>query len=369
MWKIMHHYGLSPKLIALLENLYKRAESAVIVGQDITDWFKQTVGVRQGCIVSPDLFNLYLEHVLRVALSSLNDAENNNYDDGEDEHRDNAGASIGGRRVNNLRFADDIALISTTLQEAQKLLDKVSLTSDRYGQEISQAKTEWMRARPKAEAIRKELIKLNGEPLKQVETFKYLGANIAANGDCTQDIRIRTSTALRSMADLSKTWRGRGVSIATKMRLYRALIQPIALYGCETWTLTEQAEKKLLVFEMSALRTILGVRRLDKIRNEEIRSRVGCTTTLVQLIYGRQHKWLGHVLRMDDARIAKTVLQGKVQGTRRRGKPRTTWASASEERSGMSLHQATELAQNRGEWRAFGQIVGAHVRPTRLKKK
>ena len=89
MWKIMHHYGLSPKLIALLENLYKRAESAVIVGQDITDWFKQTVGVRQGCIVSPDLFNLYLEHILRVALSSLSEAENNNKD-GEDEHRDSA---------------------------------------------------------------------------------------------------------------------------------------------------------------------------------------------------------------------------------------------------------------------------------------
>ena len=66
------------------------------------------------------------------------------------------------------------------------------------------------------------------------------------------------------------------------MRLYRALIQPIALYGCETWTLTATIEKKLLTFEMAALRTILGVRKLDKIRNDEIRKIVGCANTILQ---------------------------------------------------------------------------------------
>ena len=71
MWRIMENYGFKPKLIALLENLYKRIESAVIVDHDIFDWFKQTVGVRQSCIMSPDLFNLYLEHILRVALDGL----------------------------------------------------------------------------------------------------------------------------------------------------------------------------------------------------------------------------------------------------------------------------------------------------------
>ena len=96
------------------------------------------------------------------------------------------------------------------------------------------------------------------------------------------------------MADLSKTWKDRGVSTATKMRLYRALIQPIALYGCDTWILTATIEKKLLIFfEMAALRTILGVGKLDKIRNDEIRKIVGYANTLVQFVYARQHKWLG----------------------------------------------------------------------------
>ena len=72
------------------------------------------------------------------------------------------------------------------------------------------------------------------------------------------------------MAGLSKTWKGHGVRIPTKMRLYRALIQPIAIYGCEIWTFTA-------IFEIAALSTILGVRKLDKIRNDEICGRLYCT--------------------------------------------------------------------------------------------
>jgi hypothetical protein len=98
---------------------------------------------------------------------------------------------------------------------------------------------------------------------------------------------------------------------------------------------------------MSALRKILGVKRLDKIRNEYIRARTNCTKTIVQLVYERQHKWLGHVLKMNRARIAPTVLQGKVNGKRRVGNPRTTWLKAVEERTENSLYSSCELAQDR----------------------
>ena len=84
------------------------------------------------------------------------------------------------------------------------------------------------------------------------------------------------------MTNLNKTWKVRGLSTATKMRLYRALIQPIALFGCKTWAIAGTIEKKLLTFEMAALRTILGVRKLDKIRNDEIRKIVGCANTILQ---------------------------------------------------------------------------------------
>ena len=98
------------------------------------------------------------------------------------------------------------------------------------------------------------------------------------------------ATALRAMSDLDKIWKDKNICMNTKLRLYKALIMPIAMYGCETWTLRQAEEKKLLVFEMAALRRILGVRRIEKIRNEEIRTRTGCVKTIVQVVYQRQHR-------------------------------------------------------------------------------
>jgi hypothetical protein len=189
MWRIMEHYGMQPKIVALLRELYNRAESAVIVGQDTTGWFKQTVGVRQGCILSPDLFNLCLEHIMRAALDK--------------REEENAGAKIGGLVLNNLRFADDISLIAEQLQQAQALLESIDKEALRYGQEISDTKTEWMRVRREADE-RNEQILL---PLQEVTSFKYLGGTITTNCDTVKDISIRTATALKVMSDLDKTWK------------------------------------------------------------------------------------------------------------------------------------------------------------------
>ena len=89
--------------------------------------------------------------------------------------------------------------------------------------------------------------------------------------------------------------------------------------------------------------------------------RTGCNRTIVQIVHERQYKWLGHVLRMNQTRIAPTVLQGKVDGVRRAGKPRATWANLAVERAQLSLHKTIGRAQDRLNWRELGRVVGAHV--------
>ena len=98
------------------------------MGRNNTEWFKQTVGVKQGCVLSPDFFNIYLEHVMREALEDMG------YNS----------ASINSNIVNNMRFADDIDLIARQLRDLQQLLHTVEEVSIRYGLEISEPKTEWL---------------------------------------------------------------------------------------------------------------------------------------------------------------------------------------------------------------------------------
>jgi len=115
--KVLHHYGNHPTLINLMQNMYKRTHSAIRVGTNKTEWFQQLIGVRQGCILSPDLFNIYLEHIMHGAIKGM---ECN-------------GPSISGRTINNLCFGDDISLMAEMLEQVQLLVDRVDQVSSKYG--------------------------------------------------------------------------------------------------------------------------------------------------------------------------------------------------------------------------------------------
>ena len=108
LWKAMRFFGYSNKCISLLEALYKTSASAVRVNGELTDWFKTTVGVRQGCVLSPQLFNILLEIVLLYAT-----------------HDTSIGIHINGHLINNLRFADDIVLLARSKKDLQTLVDNV----------------------------------------------------------------------------------------------------------------------------------------------------------------------------------------------------------------------------------------------------
>ena len=339
MFRVLQHYNIPRKLTALIKDLYSQAVSAVRIGNDVSDWFRQTVGVRQGCVLSPDLFNLFLEHVLSEALEL---------------HQ--GGALINGRRISNLRFADDIDLMGESVSEAQSILAAVHKSSKRYGLEINQDKTKVMCVSKEPQEVS---IKLNDNKLEQVTHFKYLGTEVTDQNRSSFDMRCRTAQALATASKMRIIWINSGISLKTKLRLLDCLIIPIALYGCETWTMTKADITKLQAFGMKCLRTILNINWSSHTTNKEIAVRTSRSERyIVDIVQQRQHAWLGHVLRMEGSRLPKMSLQAHAHNTRCRGRPRKSWIDTALEASGLDFKTAIHLANDRQEWRRC--ISGAY---------
>ena len=131
LWKILKEMGIPDHLTHLLRNLYVGHEATVRTGHGTTDWFHIGKGVHQGCILSPYLFNLYAEYIMRNA--GLEEAQ--------------AGIKIAGRNINNLRYADDITLMAESEEELKSLLRKVK-ESEKVGLKLNIQKTKTMASGP-----------------------------------------------------------------------------------------------------------------------------------------------------------------------------------------------------------------------------
>ena len=158
-WKIPQEMGIPDHLICLLRNLYAGQEATVRTGHGTTDWFQIAKGVRQGCILSPCLFNLYAEYIMRN--TGLEETQ--------------AGIKIAGRNINNLRYADD-----TTLKS---LLMKMKVEREKVGLKLNIQKTKIMASGPTTSW------EIDGETVETVSDFIFLGSKITTNGDCSHEIK------------------------------------------------------------------------------------------------------------------------------------------------------------------------------------
>ena len=162
LWATMRKYNISANLVRTIEQLYDKATSAVQMNGSIGEWFRTTVGVRQGCLLSPTIFNIFLERIMSDAL---------------EEH--DGKVSIGGRNITNLRFADDIDALAEEEQELEALVESLDKTCTRYKMEISAEQTKLMTN--SANGIQRE-IRVKGQKLGTVTSFKYLGAVVSDDG-------------------------------------------------------------------------------------------------------------------------------------------------------------------------------------------
>lgn len=344
LWQVLRDFSIEEGLVQVIQALYEDSNSAVLLNNKLGHFFPTTVGVRQGCLLSPVLFNLFLE---RIMLETL-----------EDHH---TSISIGGRPVCNLRFADDIDLMGGTNTELQDLTDRLDTRASAYGMEISGEKT---KAMINSTSNTKVNINLKGQPLEEVDRFKYLGAILSKDGTCTAEIRNRIASATAALARLDRMWKS-NISFPSKFKLYKALVVSILLYGCETWTILREDERRIQAFETKCLRRLLGISFREHRTNEyvlnTIRNLVGPQEPLLATIKRRKLAWFGHHTRHDS--LSKTILQGTVEGGRRRGRPRLSWSDNIKDWMEMTMPELLSSAANRTNWRKTS--ASSALRPPR----
>ncbi len=344
LWATMRKYNFSTKLIHVIEQLYSKATSAVLSNGSVGDWFRTTVGVRQGCLLSPTLFNIFLERIMADAL---------------EDHKGTV--SIGGRTITNLRFADDIDGLAGREDELAKLVERLDRTSTAYGMEISAEKTKLMTNN--TNGISTE-IQVNGQKLETVTSFKYLGSVVTDEGS-KSEVKSRIAQTTTALTKLRPIWKDSTISIRSKIRLMRSLVTAIFLYACESWTLTAELQRRIPAMEMRCYRKILGISYKDHIPNTEVRSRIqqaiGPHEDLLTTVKRRKLQWYGHVSRSSG--LAKTILQGTVPGRRRRGRQKKRWEDNIKEWTGLGFINSKRAAEDRKKWREL--VARSSVMPQR----
>ena len=234
----MRKYNISANLVRTIEQLNDKATGAVQMNGSIGEWFRTTVGVRQGCLLSPTFLNIFQERIMSNAL---------------EEH--GGKVSIGGRNITNLRFADDIDALAGKEQVLEALVDSLDKTCTKYKMEISAETTKLMTS--SANGIQRE-IKVKGQKLGTVTSFKYLGAVVSDDGS-TPEVLSRIAQVTAALKKLKPIWRDNNISLGSKVKLMRSLIISIFLYACELWTLTAELEKRRQAYEMRCHRRLLNI--------------------------------------------------------------------------------------------------------------
>ena len=209
-WKILKEMGIPDHLTCLLRNLYAGKEATVRTGHGTTDWFQIGKGVRQG----RSLFYFYAEYIMRNA--------------GLEETQ--AGIKIARRNINNLRYADDTTLMAESEEELKGLLMKVKEESEKVGLKLNIQKTKIMASSPITSW------EIDGETVETVTDFILGGSKMTVDGDCSHEIKRRLLLGRKVMTNLESILKSRDITLPTKVRLVKAMVFPVVMYGYESWT-------------------------------------------------------------------------------------------------------------------------------------
>ncbi len=286
-WSLLELDGLPPKLKWLCAAMYARTNCVIRAYGEHSKEFETRTGVRQGGVLSPCLFNICIDHVLKDAL---------------DDKPGGVTIYPSGRAITDLTFADDIALLADSPVIMQAMIDRIIASASTVGLKLNCGKSKYFATNLDLAAAAIPLT-IDREHMEPVTSFTYLGSHISPNGQLDEEISTRIARATSIFAALKCFWSRPDVRIKTKARIYCATVRATLLYATETWPVKLDQLKKMEAFDHRCLRRIARIRWTDFVTNETVRLRCGLPHSLTTTMILRRWKWIGHVMRMPDCRL------------------------------------------------------------------
>ena len=225
-----------------------------------------------------------------------------------------AGIKIAGRNINNLRYADDTILM-TESEELKSLLMKVKEESEKIGLKLNIQKTKIMSSSP---------VTSWQIDVETMADFIFLGSKITVDGDCSHEIKRCLLLGRKVMTNPDSILKRRDITLSTKVRLVKAMMFPLVMYGCESWTIKKAEHQRIDAFELWCWRRLLRVPRTARRSNQPILKEISLGCSLERLMLKLKLQYFGHLMQRADS-FEKTLLLGKIEGRRRRRQWRMRW--------------------------------------------
>ena len=363
LFAVLERFGCPPTFLALIKALHTGNTATVRVGGELSDDFGVSMGVKQGCVLAPLLFNVFLLAVTLLATNEPDEAQQEiggvrlryRFDGGAfNLQRLRARGLVDYVSVRDLQYADDAAVLAGGPEELQAEMTQTNRQYSRLGLLMNKTKTEIMH-RPTSTHSEPLAITIDGTQLPEATDFTYLGSIISNNCSLDREINNRISRASAAFGQLKdRVYLNSNLRLNTKMKVYEAIVLSILLYSSETWTPYSSQVKVLNKFHLQCLRKMLRITWRDKITNNEVLSRCG-SAHIQSILAKRTLRWVGHVERMEANRLPKQVFYSELAvGQRPIGRPKKRYKDHVKDtlkRCNIPPSGFERTATDRDEWR------------------